>query len=363
MKRTLKIIILSLICFVMDFQAPCAAASPPKVLVTVKPIHSLVAGIMEGVATPILLLDGTTSPHHHHLKPSEEQKLNGVDVIIWVGEIYETSLKKRIENCRNFAQIITVSHLNGVELFPYRSFRHDEGCQTGLRGVFSKNTHHCCCQSESSDRERDSHDFNHGNEDCREVSGKDGHLWLALNNAKILVTQIGQKLATIDRQHAPNYLANSKKVVKRLDALTLELSHELKAIKGRPYITFHDFTQYFDRYFGTTCVGVVRVNPSLAPSPKHLEDLKRQIEDKNGDVLFVEPQFNDRLVHLLAQDTPIKIAQLDYLGYGLEPGIDLYFEMMRRLAVDMKRALYKAPSPIMDAILDFDPGLGAAYRP
>lgn len=341
MKDVLKIIALWMISFVMILhdRSYGAISSPPQVLVTVKPLHSLVAGIMEGVGEPILLLDGKTSPHHHQLKPSEEQKLNGAQIIIWVGDIYETSLKKRIDNLQDLAQIITVSKLDGVELFPYRSFRYDQGCKTGIAEFFSIHPHPCCCESEPDHQKTDHHDFNHESECNHEVSGKDGHLWLAPNNAKILVTQISKKLATLDLQHAPRYLANSKKIIKRLDDLTLELYQELKVIKGRPYITFHDFTQYFDRYFGTSCVGVVRVNPALTPSPKHIKDLQRQIENKNGDVLFVEPQFNDRLVRALAKDTSIKIAQLDYLGFGLDAGPDLYFEMMRRLAVDMKRAL------------------------
>lgn len=298
---------------------------PLQVLVTVKPVHSLVAAVMEGVGTPTLLMDGKISPHHHQLRPSEEQQVNTAQVIVWVGEIYETSLKKRIDNRRNLAHIITVSEFSGLNLYPYRAF--------GPEGP-----HTCSCMSphhHHTDTVIEEKDHDH------EIPGKDGHLWLAPNNAKILVTQVAKKLAALDLQHAPRYLANSQKVIKEIDLLARELAEELKDIKDEPYIIFHDFTQYFDRYFGTKCIGVVRLNPSIDPSPKHLQYLRKQIKAKETNAVFIEPQFPSKLIRALRQEHNLNIAELDYLGYGLEAGPRLYFEMMRRLAVDMKKALDK----------------------
>ena len=45
----------------------------PKVVVTIKPVYSLVASIMKGVGEPALLISGNTSPHHTSLKPSQTQ--------------------------------------------------------------------------------------------------------------------------------------------------------------------------------------------------------------------------------------------------------------------------------------------------
>ncbi|MGA8771495.1 MAG: zinc ABC transporter substrate-binding protein, partial [Rhodomicrobium sp.] len=53
---------------------PCFAA--PNVVVTIKPIHSLAAAILEGVAEPKLLLEGAASPHAYALKPSDAEALS-----------------------------------------------------------------------------------------------------------------------------------------------------------------------------------------------------------------------------------------------------------------------------------------------
>jgi zinc transport system substrate-binding protein len=54
----------------MGFAGPGYADTPPSVVVSIKPIHSLVVGVMQGVATPSLLVTGAGSPHTYSLKPS-----------------------------------------------------------------------------------------------------------------------------------------------------------------------------------------------------------------------------------------------------------------------------------------------------
>ncbi len=58
--------------------APTAAraASDFKVVVTIKPLHALVAQVMAGVGSPELLVKGAASPHTFTLRPSEVRALN-----------------------------------------------------------------------------------------------------------------------------------------------------------------------------------------------------------------------------------------------------------------------------------------------
>ena len=47
----------------------------PRVVASIKPVHSLVAAVMEGVGTPDLIVGGSASPHAYALKPSQAQAL------------------------------------------------------------------------------------------------------------------------------------------------------------------------------------------------------------------------------------------------------------------------------------------------
>jgi zinc transport system substrate-binding protein len=43
------------------------AAEPPRVIVSIKPIHSLVAAVMQGAGEPTLLIGSGASPHTYNL--------------------------------------------------------------------------------------------------------------------------------------------------------------------------------------------------------------------------------------------------------------------------------------------------------
>ena len=66
-----------------------AAASPAyadvKVVTSIKPVHSLVSAVMQGVGSPGLLVEGAGSPHNYSLKPSQAQQLQEADIVFWMG--------------------------------------------------------------------------------------------------------------------------------------------------------------------------------------------------------------------------------------------------------------------------------------
>ena len=65
--------------------SPLAAASVPDVVVSIKPLHSLVTGVMQGVGEPALLISGSQSPHTFTLAPSDVRLVKRAELIVWVG--------------------------------------------------------------------------------------------------------------------------------------------------------------------------------------------------------------------------------------------------------------------------------------
>ncbi|MDX2494706.1 MAG: zinc ABC transporter substrate-binding protein, partial [Desulfuromusa sp.] len=76
--------------------SPALAAEPaaPLVVVSIKPLHSLVAGVMQGVGKPLLLVKGGGSPHGYVLRPSEARALAKAQLVVWVGHELESFLQK-----------------------------------------------------------------------------------------------------------------------------------------------------------------------------------------------------------------------------------------------------------------------------
>ena len=82
------------------------AENPGKIVVTIKPLYSLVAQLTEGVEEPVLLMKQMQSPHHYTMRPSERRLLADARIIIWIGPQMESYLSKIIKNITRFLERI-----------------------------------------------------------------------------------------------------------------------------------------------------------------------------------------------------------------------------------------------------------------
>src|SRR5258705_3350934 len=99
----------------------CANAhAAPNVLVSIKPLHSIVAAVMEGAGAPELLLTGAASPHSYALKPSDARKIARAEVIFWTGPVLETFLETPLANLGRRARIVPLGDAQGVTRLPAR---------------------------------------------------------------------------------------------------------------------------------------------------------------------------------------------------------------------------------------------------
>jgi len=98
-------------------------AGTPEILVSIKPLHSLVSSITQGVTTPQLLLEKQTSAHNFQLKPSQKRKLSQADLFIYSSNNIE-SFVDTLKQSQTRTQFIQLSQLSGVERLPNRGFDH-----------------------------------------------------------------------------------------------------------------------------------------------------------------------------------------------------------------------------------------------
>ena len=74
-----------------------AGHAAPKVVASIKPVHSLVASVMQGIGEPQLIIEGAGSPHTYSLRPSQARALQDADLIFWIGHELEAFLEKPVE--------------------------------------------------------------------------------------------------------------------------------------------------------------------------------------------------------------------------------------------------------------------------
>ena len=294
-----------------------AAAAEPKVVVTIKPLHALVAQVMAGVGSPVLLVKGLASPHTYALRPSEARALNDADLFVRMSETVEPFTARIVRSLPDTVEVVTLQEAPRMKLLSRRT-----------HATFERDTHAA-----------GDHDDRGHARTSRATDAVDGHAWLDPDNAVVMVERIEQALSAKDPAHAALYQANAKALRAKLEALAAELGRDLEPIASRPYIVFHDATQYLESRYGLNVVGSISISPEVPASGKRLTELRRRIDELGAVCVFAEPQFNTRLVENLIEGTSARSGTLDPEGGRLEPGPDLYFTLMRQLAGDLKGCL------------------------
>ena len=346
------------------------AKAETKVVASIKPIHSLISYVMDGVGTPGLLVDGSSSPHTFQLKPSHATMLQEADIVFWIGEDLESFLETPLESIAKDAKQVTLMESENIEMLKFREKNvfddHDDHDDHG-----DEHDDHDEHEDEHDDHdehgdEHDEHDEHeehgdehdeheeHGDEhDEHEEHGDehdehgdehdehahhdghnhgefDIHFWLDPEIAKTIVQIAAKEMSEIDPANASKYEANAAKALNELNQLINDTRGKIN--KDATYVVFHDAYQYFEQRFGIEVIGALTVNPEVLPGAKQLAEIREVIEHEGVNCLFSEPQFNPSIAETIASDTGVKAAVLDPLGAELEPGKDLYFDLISDMA-------------------------------
>jgi zinc transport system substrate-binding protein len=286
-------------------------SAAPKVVVTIKPVHALVARVMVGVASPQMLVKGAASPHLYALKPSDLGALADADLVFRASPVTEPFSMKLTDILPRRVEVVTLQDAPGLVLLPRRTGSAFE--------VPAEAARH--------------------NPAGRKGNVFDGHIWLDPDNAKAMVERVAQVLSAKDPSNAETYKVNAGALKGELDQLREELARALNPVAGKPYVVAHDAFQYLERRYRLNAVGAISLSPEVVPSAKRLADLRRKVMALGAVCVFAEPQVDRRLVDNLIEGTLARTGTLDPEGSSLEPGPNLYFALMRKLADDLRACL------------------------
>ena len=345
-----------------------------KVVASIKPIHSLATYLMEGVAKPKLIVDGYASPHGFALKPSHAKMLQEADLIFWVGEDLESFLEKPLNTIAKKAENIELMEIKGLNKLKFRERNifdghddHDHGHKEDKHKEDDHDDHDHKKKDGHKEDDHDDHDHkkkdghkeddhDHGHKKKDDHDDHDGHghkkkddhddheghhhgehdphIWLDPINAKVILNEMVEHLIENDPNNASTYKSNLNKALKDLDKLTMDVMTELN--KSTPSIVFHDAYQYFEERFNVKVLGAFTVNTDVMPGAEQLAEIREIIEHDKITCIFSEPQFNPDIINAVAKDMDIKTGVLDPLGATLDPGKDLYFDLIKNMSKSFK---------------------------
>ena len=279
--------------FLFISSSTAAIAEPLKIVASIKPIHSLVAGITQGVSEPELLISSNQSPHHYSLRPSDRRMLAEADLIFWIGTGLESFLPSILDSLDNNKSVSLIKS-QGLKLLAMRSAGHD-----------------------------------HENEQHQKDSTIDAHIWLNTHNVDILVDTITEQIILIDPDHKQQYQSNNKKLHEQIAQLRKSLEQSLSTVK-RPFLTYHDGYQYFETEFGLSNVGYITAS-ELQPGARRISELKQLIKNQNIQCVFYDAPRKPPVLNALLSSSSANSFMLDPVGVLIPSGQDAWFNIMHSL--------------------------------
>ena len=340
MKNIKKIPLIFSILSILTFFTPANAEI--KVVASIKPIHSLASYLMDGIAKPDLIVDGYASPHGFAMKPSHAKMLQNADLIFWVGEDLESFLEKPLSSIAKKAEKIELMETKGLQVLKFRE-----------RNIFDEHDHddhgkkeddhdHDDHGKKEDDHDHDDHgkkeddhdDHGHDDHDGHAHGEFDPHIWLDPINAKAMLNEMAEHLIENDPKNEAKYKSNLAKALQEIDKLTIDVMTDLSSSVAS--IVFHDAYQYFEKRFNVNILGAFTVNTDVMPGAEQLAEIREIIEHDKVACVFSEPQFNPDIIKAVAKDMNIKTGVVDPLGATLDPGKDLYFNLIRNMSASFK---------------------------
>ena len=389
MKNIKKIPLIFSILSILTFFTPANAEI--KVVASIKPIHSLASYLMDGIAKPDLIVDGYASPHGFAMKPSHAKMLQNADLIFWVGEDLESFLEKPLSSIAKKAEKIELMETKGLQVLKFRERNifdehdhddhghddhgkkeddhddhgHDDHGKKeddhdhddhGKKEDDHDHDDHGKKEDDHDDHEHDNHgkkeddhdhdhddhgkkeddhdDHGHDDHDGHAHGEFDPHIWLDPINAKAMLNEMAEHLIENDPKNEAKYKSNLAKALQEIDKLTIDVMTDLSSSVAS--IVFHDAYQYFEKRFNVNILGAFTVNTDVMPGAEQLAEIREIIEHDKVACVFSEPQFNPDIIKAVAKDMNIKTGVVDPLGATLDPGKDLYFNLIRNMSASFK---------------------------
>lgn len=296
--------------------APAAAADPPRVVVTLKPVQSLAAAVMAGVGRPELLVRGTAAPTSFALRPAEVRMMNSATIVVFVSEALESFIVRALENLPQDTRVVELMAADGLRLLPQRLGAHwveDDGPRTSPRPL--------------------------GTDPGAEDLDTDPYIWLDPQNARAIASALVDELSDADPGRAMTYAHNLQALEQKLIQLDQEIAKAMEGVKRAPFLVLHDAFQYFERRYDLTAAGAVTRRPDVRPSPRRVSQARARITEAGAVCVFGEPQYPQAHAKMVSDGTPAKLGQLDALGATLPETAEAYPMLLRGLAEGFKACL------------------------
>lgn len=262
----------------------------PILSVSIKPLQLITAAITAGIndlSEPGLIIGPEQDPHHPFMRPSERQTLYDADILLWVGPLLEAALE-------DLAEQSSASVINAYALIE----------EAGLTMTETE----------------------------------DPHIWLSTQNARLIATELTERLRALDNDNSRHYVNNLADFNTLMDDLDAEVDAALQDLQGIPFAVYHNAFRYYEKQYGLAHIASFTENEELQAGIRKVLEVRASLATNNVSCMLLEPSNNpDEINQLTGRD--MKLVSIDILGFEYAANKTGYRDFMRGITQSISRCL------------------------
>ena len=153
---------------------------------------------------------------------------------------------------------------------------------------------------------------------AKEEPAGDPHIWQNPQNAKVMVANIEQALASADSADAGFFKANLDAYDAKLDALDADVARQIDSLANKKLVTNHDaFGYYIDRYHLDFVGSIIpSFDTSAELSAKDVADIVAKIKATGVKAVFSESSLPPKTAETIASEAHVKVVEGSDALYG-----------------------------------------------
>ncbi len=170
----------------------------------------------------------------------------------------------------------------------------------------------------------------------------DPHVWLAPENAVIMMENITDALCGLDSAHEDSYRKNFEMYKDKLEKLDSDYEEALSGMAGREIVVSHASFGYLCRAYGLVQIPIDGLMADSEPDPATMGEIINRMKTDGITTVFGEELIDNKVVDTIAAETGARVEILEPIeGLGqerMDAGED-YFSIMEKNLEALKAAL------------------------
>ncbi len=164
------------------------------------------------------------------------------------------------------------------------------------------------------------------------------HYWLDPRNTLIMAQTLADRMALLDPDHADAIEARRADFTHRMQEKIETWSARMAPFAGTKIVCYHKQWEYLLDWLGIETIDYIENKPGIPPSPRHLQDLRRRMQNEKIPLILMSNFFDPGAAETLARETGARLLVLPP-SVGGEDGVDDLFDLFDRLVSRLAETL------------------------